>query len=321
MKKILQLQAATMKEQERQTEMEASRLAYRNRVRQYAFLAGAGVFLVIASILYRNNRQKQKSNRVLASTLANLKATQAQLIQSEKMASLGELTAGIAHEIQNPLNFVNNFSEVNNELIEELKSENTIPIAIGMKSEEWAVILDDVYQNNEKIKYHGKRAEAIVKNMMQHAGSGSTGREATDINSLVEEYLRLAYHGTRAKDNSFHAKVETHFDDSLGKINVVPQEIGRVFLNLINNAFYAVNEKQKHASPASAVQVYEPTVSVSTGRENARPNDPVGRGKVKITVSDNGNGIPDKIRGKIFQPFFYYEAYRRRNRVGPVISL
>jgi signal transduction histidine kinase len=164
--------------------------------------------------------------------------------------------------------------------------------------------LDDVFQNNEKIKYHGKRAEAIVKNMMQHAGSGSTGREATDINSLVEEYLRLAYHGTRAKDNSFHAKVETHFDDSLGKINVVPQEIGRVFLNLINNAFYAVNEKQKHASPASAVQVYEPTVSVSTGRENARPNDPVGRGKVKITVSDNGNGIPDKIRGKIFQPFF-----------------
>ena len=290
MKKILQLQAATMKEQERQTEMEASRLAYRNRVRQYAFLVGAGVFLVIASILYRNNRQKQKSNRVLEATLTNLKATQAQLIQSEKMASLGELTAGIAHEIQNPLNFVNNFSEVNNELIEELKSENTIPIAIGTKFEERAAILDDVYQNNEKIKFHGKRAEAIVKGMLQHSQVSAGQKESTDINELADEYFRLSYHGMRAKDNTFNAHLETHFDPSIGKITIIPQDIGRVLLNLYNNAFYAVNEKK-----ALAPESYEPSVSVNTEKSN---------GKIKIRVKDNGNGIPQKLLDKIFQPFF-----------------
>jgi ligand-binding sensor domain-containing protein/signal transduction histidine kinase len=220
--------------------------------------------LLEEKVIVRTHELKKEKEKV-ESTLSELKSAQAQLIQSEKMASLGEVTAGIAHEIQNPLNFVNNFSEVNNELIEELKSEK-----INLKSEERALILDDVFQNNEKIKYHGKRAEAIVKNMMQHAGSGNTGKEATDINSLLEKYLRLAYHGTRAKDNSFNAKVETHFDDSLEKINVVPQEIGRVFLNLINNAFYAVNEKQKQSvkSHLPGETPYKPIVSVSTARED-----------------------------------------------------
>jgi len=298
MKKILQLQAATMKEQERQTEMEASRLAYRNRVRQYAFLAGAGVFLVIASILYRNNRQKQKSNRVLATTLANLKATQAQLIQSEKMASLGELTAGIAHEIQNPLNFVNNFSEVNNELIEELKSENRIPIAIGMKSEEQAQVLDALYQNNEKIKYHGKRADAIVKGMLQHSGISGGQKELTDINALADEYFRLSYHGMRARDKSFNAELQTHFDPTIGKVAVIPQDISRALLNLYNNAFYACAERSRSAvnqKQKSGVNSFAPVVAVSTEKSN---------GKIRITVKDNGNGVPEKLLDKIFQPFF-----------------
>jgi len=311
LEKTVAIQNLAFKEQEKQKEIEASELKFQNRLRIYSLSGGIFILLVIAGILIRNNRNKQRTNALLQqqkekveSTLIELKSTQSQLIQSEKMASLGELTAGIAHEIQNPLNFVNNFSEVNNELIEELKSENTIPIAIGMKSEERAVILDNIYQNNEKIKFHGKRAEAIVKNMMQHAGSRSAVKEATDINSLVEEYLRLAYHGTRAKDKSFNAKVETHFDERIGKINIVPQEIGRVILNLINNAFYAVNEKQNFRSNLPGETSYEPVVSISTSREDARPDDPVGRGNVKITVKDNGNGIPGKIRDKVFQPFF-----------------
>jgi len=203
---------------------------------------------------------------------------------------LGELTAGIAHEIQNPLNFVNNFSEVNNELIEELKSENTIPIAIGTKFEERAAILDDVYQNNEKLKFHGKRAEAIVKGMLQHSQVSAGQKESTDINELADEYFRLSYHGMRAKDNTFNAHLETHFDPSIGKITIIPQDIGRVLLNLYNNAFYAVNEKK-----ALAPESYEPSVSVNTEKSN---------GKIKIRVKDNGNGIPQKLLDKIFQPFF-----------------
>jgi signal transduction histidine kinase len=221
----------------------------------------------------------------LRNTLNNLKATQTQLIQSEKMASLGELTAGIAHEIQNPLNFVNNFSDVNSELIQEMQEEMDKGNFIEAKT-----ISNDIKENEEKIKHHGRRADAIVKGMLQHSRTSSGQREPTDINALCDEYLRLAYHGLRAKDKSFNAGIKTDFEDSIGKINIIPQDIGRVILNLINNAFYAVDEKKKHNQNG-----YEPTVSVSTKKNN---------GKVEISVSDNGNGIPQKVVDKIFQPFF-----------------
>jgi signal transduction histidine kinase len=208
------------------------------------------------------------------------------------MASLGELTAGIAHEIQNPLNFVNNFSEVNAELVEELKSE----LAIG--NQQSAIeIAEDIRDNSEKINHHGKRADAIVKGMLQHSRTSSGQKELTDINALADEYLRLAYHGLRAKDKSFNAKFETDFDPSIGKINIVPQEIGRVILNLINNAFYAVTEKKKQQADN-----YEPKVTVIT-RAVTPPLTGGGLG-VLISVRDNGNGIPQKVLAKIFQPFF-----------------
>ena len=226
---------------------------------------------------------KQKEELELA--LSELKATQSQLIQSEKMASLGELTAGIAHEIQNPLNFVNNFSEVSNELIDEMKSE----LANG-NSEEAIEIAGDVKQNLEKILHHGRRADAIVKGMLQHSRSSGGQKEPTDINALADEYLRLAYHGLRAKDKSFNAEMKTDFEENLPKINVVPQDFGRVILNLITNAFYAVAEKKKQSGEA-----YEPFVSVITRKTENR---------VFITVIDNGNGIPQPILDKIFQPFF-----------------
>jgi signal transduction histidine kinase len=283
--KVLQLQSATIKEQERQAEAEAARIAYQNRIRQWTMMGGITAVLVIALIFYRSNRQKQKANQVLEKTLTDLKTTQAQLIQSEKMASLGELTAGIAHEIQNPLNFVNNFSEVNDELLKELKTE-----ADKGNLEEVKAIAKDIGFNSEKINHHGKRADAIVKGMLQHSGSGSGKKELTDINALADEYLRLAYHGLRAKDKSFNATMKTDFDASIGNIKIIPQDIGRVILNLINNAFYAVDEKKKQ-NPVE----YEPTVSVCTKKTN---------GKVEIMVVDNGNGIPQKMLDKIFQPFF-----------------
>ncbi len=243
----------------------------------------------IAFIQYRNNRQKQKANLDLQRqkqkvelTLAELKSAQAQLIQSEKMASLGELTAGIAHEIQNPLNFVNNFSELNNELIEEMSGETD--------TEEIKAIAADIKQNNEKIAFHGRRADAIVKGMLQHSRQSKGVKEATDMNALCDEYLRLSYHGLRAKDKAFNADFKTSFDERIGKIMIVPQDMGRVLLNLLNNAFYAVNEKRKTAG-----DTYKPLVSVVTKRVNDT---------VEIIVSDNGGGIPQTVIDKIFQPFF-----------------
>ena len=225
----------------------------------------------------------------LEQTLNNLKTTQSQLIQSEKMASLGELTAGIAHEIQNPLNFVNNFAEVNLELIEELKSEKS-----KVKSERDEQLedelLNNIAENEQKIIHHGKRADAIVKGMLQHSRSSNSIKEPTDINALADEYLRLAYHGLRAKDKSFNATLKTDFDETIGNINIIPQDIGRVLLNLYNNAFYALGEKKKQTG-----NNYEPLISVSTKKIN---------GKVEICIKDNGNGIPQKIIDKIFQPFF-----------------
>jgi signal transduction histidine kinase len=221
----------------------------------------------------------------LRTTLINLKSTQSQLIQSEKMASLGELAAGIAHEIQNPLNFVNNFSDVNNELVDEAESEIEKGNVNEVKS-----LLRSIRDNGEKINHHGKRADAIVKGILQHSRTSTGQKELTDINALCDEYLRLAYHGLRAKDKSFNAKFETEFDQQLPKINVVPQDIGRVILNLINNAFYAVNEKARLQGDS-----FQPLVTVATKNLGD---------KIEISVRDNGTGIPENVKAKIFQPFF-----------------
>ncbi len=250
---------------------------------------GIVLFMLLAAFLFWNNRQKQKAKNKIEFAYSDLKSTQQQLIQSEKMASLGELTAGIAHEIQNPLNFVNNFSEINKELIGELVEE----VDKG-NTEEVKAIANDIKENSEKINHHGRRADAIVKGMLQHSRSSSGVKEPTDINDLCDEYLRLSYHGLRAKDKSFNATMKTDFDESIGKINIIPQEIGRVILNLLTNAFYAVGEK-KTLRQAQGDTSYEPTVSISTQKIND---------KVAIKITDNGNGIPQNIVDKIFQPFF-----------------
>jgi two-component system NtrC family sensor kinase len=254
------------------------------RIRNLQYTA-IGAFLLIAVFLFWNNRQKQRSKTKIENAYTELKATQQQLIQSEKMASLGELTAGIAHEIQNPLNFVNNFSDLNKELVDELQQE----LKAG-KINDAIAISSDIKDNEEKINHHGKRADAIVKGMLQHSRTSSGQKEPTDINALTDEYLRLAYHGLRAKDKSFNADIKTDFDTNIGKMNIIPQDIGRVVLNLINNAFYAVDEKRKQNQNG-----YEPAVIVSTKKE---------KDKIEIKVKDNGNGIPRKILDKIFQPFF-----------------
>ena len=280
-----ELQRVAFRDELKQQEIIAEQAKYKSRVQFYTLSAGLLILVLLAAILWRNNRQKQKARNKIEQAYNELKSTQAQLIQSEKMASLGELTAGIAHEIQNPLNFVNNFSEVSNELVDEMKSE----LATG-NTQLANEIADDIKQNLEKINHHGKRADAIVKGMLQHSRSSSGIKEATDINALCDEYLRLAFHGLRAKDKSFNATMGTDFDESIGNINIIPQDIGRVILNLINNAFYAVDEKKKQNQNG-----YEPTVTVSTKKMN---------GKVEIKVADNGNGIPQKVLDKIFQPFF-----------------
>lgn len=284
-----------------------------------AIMVIAVLAIIIVFIMVKSNRHKKKAYSILAmqkqqteeertkaeTALAELRKTQGQLIQSAKMASMGELTAGIAHEIQNPLNFVNNFSEVNKELIEELKSE-----ASTLKREEQDELLNDIAHNNEKINHHGKRAEAIVKGMLLHSRGSSGRKEPTDINALCEEYSRLAYHGLRAKDKNFNAEIINDFDESIGKINVIPQDIGRVILNLITNAFYAVDEKKKSPQPPVRTGTggseggveFEPIVTVSTKRISSPLAS--GAGEILISVSDNGNGIPQNIADKIFQPFY-----------------
>jgi two-component system NtrC family sensor kinase len=236
--------------------------------------------------LHNSNRSLSETNAALNNTLNELKATQNQLIQSEKMASLGELTAGIAHEIQNPLNFVNNFSEVSVELAEELKEE----LQSNNHPEHIIEIIDDLVQNQQKINYHGKRADSIVKGMLQHSRKSNGQKELTNINQLADEYLRLSYHGLRAKDKSFNATLQTCFDESIQKVNIIPQDIGRVLLNLYTNAFHAVMKKKKEMNDS-----YEPVVSVKTSCEN---------NSIKLSVRDNGNGIPAENINKIFQPFF-----------------
>jgi two-component system, NtrC family, sensor kinase len=264
----------------------------RERMTRNIFLAGMLIAVVLVVITFIRFIEKKKLNKRLNETLRNLQAAQNQLILTEKMASLGELTAGIAHEIQNPLNFVNNFSEVNMELIAELKEE----LEAG-NLEDIKAIADDIAINEEKILQHGKRADSIVKGMLQHSRISNGQKELTDINSLCDEYLRLSYHGLRAKDKSFNADFQTDFDPTLPKISIIPQDIGRVLLNLINNAFYTVNERSKKGETG-----YVPTVSITTQL--------TANSQQLIAVKDNGNGIPEEIKNKIFPAILHNQTNR-----------
>ncbi|TAG29769.1 MAG: GHKL domain-containing protein [Sphingobacteriia bacterium] len=313
---LADFQSLLLSEATRLRDLEKQQIETQSKIRTYSLLAVLAVFFVIGFILYRNNLQKQKANKFLQeqkdkveSTLHELKSTQSQLIQSEKMASLGELTAGIAHEIQNPMN--EEIATGNN----QLSNGNLDKAAANLQNA--TEIANDLKQNLEKINHHGKRAADIVKGMLQHSRSSSRVKEPTNINALADEYLRLAYHGLRAKDKDFNVNMKTDFDESIGNINIIPQDIGRVILNLINNAFYACTERMRSAlnerSKAEGVRhkeenelnpkpytlnpipAYESTVSVSTKKEG---------NMVFISVKDNGNGIPPKILDKIFQPFF-----------------
>ncbi|MFI5155939.1 MAG: ATP-binding protein [Chitinophagales bacterium] len=286
------------REKQRQQDAQAVEASYKSRLRIYGLMTAFAILLLLAIILYRNNLQRKKSNQLLSNqkenlqtALEKLQATQSQLVQAEKMASLGEITAGIAHEIQNPLNFVNNFSEVNQELASEFKEDlkrSDIPMTYKV---EWTQIIDNIEQNQEKINQHGKRADAIVKNMLQHSSISTGQKEPTDLNSMTDEYLKLAYYGFRAKDKSFNIALEVNYDPAIGKIDIAPRDLGRALLNLFNNAFYYVN--QKHLSNLS--NGYEPCLKVST-------KNLIGQSEIRIR--DNGPGISAKLTGKIFQPFF-----------------
>ena len=288
--KLTEFQNLGFEEQMRLEKKVQENIVYKNKIRTIGLFSGLGILAALVFVFYRNNRQKQKANQVLQETLSDLKSTQAQLIQSEKMASLGELTAGIAHEIQNPLNFVNNFSEVSVELTKEIVEE----VDKGNTAEVKAIAIDLV-QNLEKINHHGKRADAIVKGMLQHSRTSTGQKEPTDINALCDEYLRLAYHGLKARDNSFEASFRFEPDNTLPKMNLVPQDIGRVLLNLINNAFQAVSERKKTEGAN-----YVPEVIVSTKLVSPQ----AGGLRGAVFISDNGPGIPGSIKDKIFQPFF-----------------
>jgi len=310
-------------EKVRLQEIAAAKREYGNTVQKYILLGGLGVFLLIAVVLWRNNRRQQKANELLLQqkketdsqkekaehAFQELNEAQDQLIQREKMASLGELTAGIAHEIQNPLNFVNNFSEVSAELIDEMEIEfNEGRMDDGM------AIANDVKQNLAKITFHGKRAESIVKGMLYHSRSSTGQKEPTDLNLLAEEYLRLSFHGLRAKERTFNSNYQTDLDPTIGKVNVVPQDLGRVMLNLFNNAFYAVSEKKNLLSDAHNFknrEVYEPMVILSTKKYEDR---------IEIKVRDNGLGIPAPIINKIFQPFFTTKPAQQGTGLGLSLS-
>ncbi|WP_221393679.1 ATP-binding protein [Dyadobacter sp. NIV53] len=299
--KFRELQKLLLAEQQNQQALITEQERYQNRIRTYLLITGLGVIGLIALFLLRINRQKNKTNQQLneqneeidrqrskaEKALTELTATQAQLIQKEKLASLGELTAGIAHEIQNPLNFVNNFSEVSVELVTELEDEQQ---KLDRDTELEVELLGDLKQNLQKIIHHGGRASSIVKGMLEHSRTGTGERQPADLNVLADEYLRLAYHGFIAKDKAFNSDLKTEFDPYLNFVNIVPQEIGRVLLNLYNNALYTVSEKIKKQSGA-----YQPTIWVSTKIIDKQ---------VEIRVRDNGMGIPESVKAKIFQPFF-----------------
>ena len=260
------------------------------------------------SLIKKNTQLEENTNQLtdqleklkieLSKTVESLRSTQNQLIQSEKMASLGQLTAGIAHEIQNPLNFVNNFSELSVELLEELNGNPTL--------EEQKSIVNDIKQNLQKIAYHGKRADSIVKGMLQHSRTASVEKQPTDINKLVEEFFVLAYHGMRAKDPGFNCSMEKHLAKDLPLVKIIPQEINRVILNIFNNSFYAVDERSKNEGKG-----YRPTVSISTQKVN---------GSITVTIRDNGKGINEEIRKKIFTPFFTTKPMGHGTGLGLSIS-
>jgi two-component system, NtrC family, sensor kinase len=290
--KARELERFAFEERERTTEARRQIETVKARNKFNTLLGILALAVLLAIISYRNYLQKQQvnahlqvKNEEIQHALSQLQSTQAQLIQSEKLASLGELTAGIAHEIQNPLNFVNNFAEVSADLLAEMNEE----LDKGDTTEAKAIAADLV-QNLQKINHHGKRASSIVKGMLEHSRSSTGQKEPTDLNQMADEYLRLAYHGLRAKDNTFNCQLEANLYPNLPQVHVIPQDIGRVLLNLINNALYAVQEKAK-----LGIEGYEPKVSVSS----ALVGD-----KVEIRVQDNGSGIPEGIREKIFQPFF-----------------
>jgi two-component system, NtrC family, sensor kinase len=323
-KKVQELQKAISDEQQRQRKIEQDRVENENRIKQIAFLVGFVLLLFIALLLYANNKRKHKANILLQNqkeeihrTLEKLKSTQSQLIQSEKMASLGELTAGIAHEIQNPLNFVNNFSEVSAELVEEIQeARSERREARGEKQEtrdkKQALrqssgteitteeqledeILEDIKQNLEKINHHGKRADAIVKGMLEHSRTGSGEKELTDINNLASEYLNLAYQSFKSKNEGVDIKLITDLDPTIPKIELVRADIGKVLLNILNNAFYAVTSKFDVRNSKFDIPLNHPTVGITTKNLGE---------SIQISISDNGPGIPDAIKDKIFQPFF-----------------
>jgi signal transduction histidine kinase len=292
LEQLANFQQVLLKEQAQLKDLEREKIQTEIRIRTYSFLITLILFVSIGALLYRNNRQKQEANTLLQEqkakveqTLSDLRTTQAQLIQKEKLASLGELTAGIAHEIQNPLNFVNNFSEVSAELVDELKEE-----AQTGRTDEVLALAEDLTQNLQKIRQHGGRASAIVRGMLEHSRASTGERQPTDLNALADEYLRLAYHGLRANDKSFNAMVNTDFEATLPTVNVVPGEIGRVLLNLLNNAFYAVAKRAGQGESG-----YEPSVTLRSRSE---------KGHVLLEVADNGTGMPEAVRAKVFQPFF-----------------
>ena len=299
LKNLADFQKLSMQTQLSLQKLQKEKEDTRSRVRTYTLLAIIAVVLVVAFITFRNSRQRKKANYLLheqkeevaaqrdnlSQALEELKTTQTQLVQREKMASLGELTAGIAHEIQNPLNFVNNFSEVNREMVDELEEE----LKAGNIDEALAIAAD-IKANEQKIYHHGKRADFIVKGMLQHSRTSSGEKELTNINTMADEFFKLSYHGLRAKDKNFNAEMVTDFDKDLPKVNVAHQDIGRVLLNLFNNAFYAVSQKQKTADAD-----YKPEVTISIAIE---------KNNLVIKVKDNGNGIPQAIKDKIMQPFF-----------------
>jgi two-component system, NtrC family, sensor kinase len=296
--RIQQFDLFDFNEKKRKQDIADAEAAYKSRLRIYGLLVAFGILLLLAIILYRNNLQRRKSNKQLSeqkanleTTLAKLQSTQSQLIQAEKMASLGELTAGIAHEIQNPLNFVNNFSEVNVELASELNEDLEKSNLMPEQKKEFQSMINNIIQNQEKINEHGRRADSIVKNMLQHSVISSGQKEPVNINTLADEYLRIAYHGYRARDKSFNINLKADYDNSIGKVSISPQDFGRALLNLLNNSFYYVSQKFH----ANHIPDYEPRLHLITKNLG---------NSVEIRVWDNGPGISSKVINKIFQPFF-----------------
>ncbi len=285
--RLVQFQNIDFEQKIRLQELEKEKEQIENSIRMYALLAGLGIFLLVALLLYRNNRQKQKANKVLKTTLADLKTTQAQLVQQEKLASLGQLTAGIAHEIKNPLNFVNNFSELNIEMVDEAMEELAgVP---AEKADPIRELLTEVKLNLEKTLQHGTRADGIVKSTLQHSRGGTGKMEPTNLNALLGEYVNLAFHGMRASKNPINVKLDFDLDENLGDVNLIGEDFSRVVLNLANNAFDAMGQKAKTDSNYKAI------LKVETQRDGEQ---------IHITVSDNGPGIPEEIKDKILQPFF-----------------